>query len=153
MLRLNDRLTTFSDGGGIQGSFKEFYSPELILQNEDLSNIKRSFLDSFTKIDNNQFFIQLYDKRDDFPFSIVKMSHLKVNNLSKMFYSTHGSEVLRTASTSSSKLTFLNDSKKLIATMRYQGRRTKAFSHILPKVFRQHFQIFQKFFLTSSNSI
>ena len=33
-----------------------------------LSNNKGSFLDLVVKIENNQFSIQVYDNRDDFPF-------------------------------------------------------------------------------------
>ena len=54
-----------------------------ILQNfhsgRKIKQQRGSFLDLFVKIENNQFSIQVYDKTDDFPFSIVRMLYLKGN--------------------------------------------------------------------------
>ena len=43
--------------------------------------------------------MQLYDKRDDFPFSLVRMPHLASNIPLKMFYSGFGSEIFRAVCT------------------------------------------------------
>ena len=81
------------------------------------------------------------------------MPYLASNVPSKMFYSAYGSEILRTEKATSSKLIFLNNSKKLITRMYKQGGRIKTFSHTLVKVFGRHFQTFQKLFSTSSKII
>ena len=50
------------------------YPSELVLSKENASNNERSFLGLSVNIENNQFSIQLYDKGDNFSFSLVKMS-------------------------------------------------------------------------------
>ena len=57
--RFIDDLTTLSDSGEFERSFKEIYPPELVLNKENLSNNERSFLDLLIKVENNQFSMQL----------------------------------------------------------------------------------------------
>ena len=68
-----------------------------MLQGGNVSKIGESILDLFVKIENNQFFVQLYDKRNDFPYFISRMPYLRSIILFKIFYSTYTSEILRTA--------------------------------------------------------
>ena len=83
MFRFIDDLIVLNVGGEFEWSFKENYPPELILKKENLSNNEGSFLDLQIKVQNNQFSIHLYKKKD---FSIVIMPYLNIP--SKMFYST-----------------------------------------------------------------
>ena len=66
--------------------------------------------------------IQLYDKRDDFPFSIVKMPHFKSNIHSKMFYFVFGGQILRTTRFTSKCETYCQGSENLMSRMAWQGR-------------------------------
>ena len=86
MFRFTDDLIVLNVGGEFERSFKENYPPELILKKENLSNNEGSFLDLQIKVQNNQFSIHLYKKKDGFHFSIVIMPYLNIP--SKMFYST-----------------------------------------------------------------
>ena len=45
--------------------------------------------------------MQLYDKRDDFPFSLARMPHIASNIPSKMFYPAFGSEIFQAVCTTS----------------------------------------------------
>ena len=64
-------------------------------------NTESPFLDLCIKIRNNSFSISLYDKRDDFPFSIVKIPYL-CNNISfKKVFSVFGADIWRIARTTS----------------------------------------------------
>lgn len=75
--RFIDDLTVFNDGGEIEQSFKEINPLELVLEKENISNSKGSFLYLFVKIENNQCCIQFYDKRDYFHFSVVRISKMQ----------------------------------------------------------------------------
>ena len=86
MFRFIDDLIVLNFGGEFERNFKEIYPPELILKKENLSNNEGSFLDLQIKVQNNQFSIHLYKKKDGFHFSIVIMPYLNIP--SKMFYST-----------------------------------------------------------------
>ena len=55
-------------------------------------NLKTTFVDLQIKIDNGKLIVGLFDKRDSFPFSIVKMPFKSTNLPSNMFYSAIGAE-------------------------------------------------------------
>ena len=61
------------------------------------------------------------------------MPCLRSNILSKMFYSTYESDILRTARATTSRLIFSNHSKKLIASMCKHSGNTKTFCDTLAK--------------------
>ena len=68
-------------------SHKEIYPPEMELkvENEDLAlAINEGVIDT-----------KLFDKRDAFNFSVVRMPYKCSNIPCKMFYSTIGAEILR----------------------------------------------------------
>ena len=68
-------MTVLNDGGETERSFKEIYPPNLGFKS---------------------FPIRLYDKRDDFLFSIVRMNYCSYIH-SKIFYSAFRGETLRIA--------------------------------------------------------
>ena len=86
--RFIDDLTALNDGGEFELRFKGICNPELVPKKENLSNYWKCFLDLLIKVENNQFPIQLNDKRDCYPFSIVRILYLRSNIPSKMFCST-----------------------------------------------------------------
>ena len=56
-----------------------------------------TFLELETNIVDNIFVYKLYDKRDSFPFSIVRMPYLSSNIPYNIFYNSILSELLRIA--------------------------------------------------------
>ena len=147
--RFIDDLTALNDGGEFERSFREIYPPELELKKENIDNTNGSFLYLTIKIKNNRFATSLYDKRDGFPFSIVRMPHLCSNIPSKMFYSAFGAEILRIARTTNNLNDFKISSKLLLNRARKQGGDDKALKRTLSKYFGRHFEIFGKFCDTS----
>ena len=70
MFRFINDLTALNNGA----DFKQYlrnYPPELVLMKENLCNNEGAFLDLLFTVENDQFSIQLCDKRYDLPFSIV----------------------------------------------------------------------------------
>ena len=47
------------------------------------------------KVNGRQFPTRFFGKRDDFPFSTVRIPHLSSNIPSKTFYSSFGAEILQ----------------------------------------------------------
>ena len=93
---------------------------EFSLKRFILLNFKKEYIISINEgllidLQPNQFSSQLYDKTDDFPFSLGRMPFLRSNTPSEMSYSKYESEILRNARTTSSKLNFSNYPKKVIA--------------------------------------
>ena len=93
--------------------------------------------------------MNLYDKRDNFPFSIVRMPHLDSNIPTKMFYSSYGAEILRIARVTSCKNNFNEHCKILLNRSIKQGGKIAAMKRTLSKIFGRHFDVFQKFYSTS----
>lgn len=98
-------------------------------------------LNLLVKIENNQFFIQLYDNGDEFPFSKVGMPYLRSNITSKMYYPTYGSEILRTARATSCKLVQRKNSNDNNVN---KVKELKYYLKTLVKSFGSYYQIFQK---------
>ena len=94
---------------------------ELELNKENDINTEGCFVDLSIKIEDNRFFIRLSDKRDDFPFSIVRMPYLRRNISCDIFYSAFGAEILRIARTTSTCNEFRTSCKVLVNTVQNQG--------------------------------
>ena len=66
------------------------------------------------------FILASFNKRDSFPFSIVRMPDKSSNALSSIVYSANGAESLRTARVSNNPESFSTAIKPLIACMSRQ---------------------------------
>ena len=141
--RFIDDLCAINDDGLFEKHYKEIYPRELELKKEHGGN-RAAFLDLDLKIAERQFSISLFDKRDAFPFSIVRMPHRKSNIPTNMFYATLGSEVLRIGRTTSHLDDFLTSTSSLLTRMRNQGAENQAISKVLRKMYGRH-NILHKF--------
>ena len=74
--RFIDDLCAMNDGGEFGRSNTEIYPPELELKKENSEDDHATFLNLDIKIEDRRFIYKLYDKRDDFPFFIVRMPHI-----------------------------------------------------------------------------
>ena len=145
VFRFIDDLAAINDGGEFENVFQDIYPPELELKQENHNNTEASFLDLDIKIENNKFVLGLYDKRDYFPFSIVRMPFLCSNMPSKIFYSSLGAEILRIGRTTNNVKMFEPSSKKVTARMRKQGATVYKIKQTLCKVFGRNFDVFRQF--------
>ena len=68
---------------------------EMELKVENQNTQTASHLDLDLEINDRIFNSNLYDKREAFSFSVVRMPHRQSNMPSKMFYSTISAEVIR----------------------------------------------------------
>ena len=132
--RFIDDLLTINDRDEFLSSFKEIYPPELQL-NLEHSGDKVTFLDLEITKENGYFSTKLFDKRDEFPFSIVRLPFASSNIPTNMFYSSIGAEILRIGRVSSSADNFLSSCNTLIARVKRQGAKQHKLEKILKKTY------------------
>ena len=78
-------------------------------------------MDLNIKIKDGKFYFGLFDKRDSFPFSILRMPGKSSNVPSGIVYSAIGAASLRTARASNIPESFSTAIKALISRMSSQG--------------------------------
>ena len=94
--RFIDDECNLNDSGEFSKSFSDIYPEELQLKCEH-QGTHATFLDLDISVVENNFVYKLFDKRDDFPFTIVRMPDLSGNIPSYIFYGSIMSEFLRIA--------------------------------------------------------
>ena len=81
------------------------------LKDEHFDYLEGWFLDLMISIIDNQFCTKLFDKRNNFPISFVRIPYLDSNILSNYFYSAFKTEILRSARTINDPIIFQIESK------------------------------------------
>ena len=145
--RFIDDLCALNDGGEFGRSYKDIYPNELELKVEH-SGVHASFLSLDITISDGIFVYKLFDKRDAFPFSIVRMPHKDSNMPESIFYSSFVGELLRVAR---STLLFVDSKSKtdiFIQRMRSQGANLKKLDFSLRRIINRHFAEFSRFQLS-----
>lgn len=92
--RFIDDLCTINNGEDFLTCHNTIYPPELHLKVEH-HGTKATFLDLDIEIKDNIFIYKLFDKRDKFPFHIVRMPDRKSNIPSSTFHGPIFSEFFR----------------------------------------------------------
>ena len=93
--------------------FKEIYPAEL-QWNLEGSGDTLSYLDLALEKNKQHIDVKLFDKRDAFPFSIVRLPFASSNIPTSMFYSSISAEVLRIGRICFSQRNFLTSAKPVI---------------------------------------
>ena len=150
--RFIDDLCAINDGGEFGRAFRDIYPPELELKVEH-EGTEASFLNLHIRIQDGIFVYGLYDKRDDFPFFIVRMPHRDSNIPESIFYSALVGEFLRIARSSLLLLDFLPKATDLINRMKNQGARTNVVKKALHKIINRHPNNFQQFKLPTDSLV
>ena len=119
----------------------------MVLKVENQISTEATYLDLDLEIKDRIFNSRLYDKRNTFNFSVVRMPYKCSNMPYKMFYSTISAEVLRICRATSSYLFFMESVHKLILRMRKQGADTIGINKTLTKMMHRHWEQFEKFSL------
>ena len=149
--RFIDDLIAINDDGEFERCRGDIYPPELELKKEHSGN-NVSFLDLNIDIKGRFFETSLYDKRDSFPFSIVRMPYKCSNMPLKIFKATIGGEILRIGRVSSNEEAFLNSARILLFRMKKQGANLKDLTNILKQLFGRHEEL-KKFAVNSAKFV
>ena len=115
-----DELNSINDGGEFESNYSNIYPGELQLGKENTDKHVTSFLYLNIRIKDRKFHFDLFNKRDSFPFSIVRMPDKSSNVPSSIVYSAIGAESLKIAGASYNAKLF-STVIKLIARMSRQG--------------------------------
>ena len=94
VFRFIDNLIALNYNGEFMRSHKDIYSPEMELKVENVKNYSASYLDHAIELEVGIDETKLYDKRDTFKFSVVRMPYKSSNISQNMFNATIGAEVL-----------------------------------------------------------
>ena len=138
IFRFIDDLNTINDGGEFESNYSNSYSEELQLGKENTDKHETSFLDLNIKIKDEKFQFGLFDKRNSFPFSIVRMPGKSSNVPSSTVYSATGAESLRIATLSNNPESFSKATKPLIARMSRQVVSIGKINNSILKNFNKH---------------
>ena len=142
--RFIDDLCALNDGGEFGRVYKDIYPNELELKIEH-SGVHASFLNLDITIKDGIFVYKLYDKRDAFPFSIIRMPYTSSNIPESIFYSAMVGEFLRIARSTLLYEDFLPKACELIRRLNNQGAKRYISSHNLRKVIHRHQEEFSRF--------
>ena len=135
--RFIDDLCALNDGGEFGRSHPEIYPHELELKCEHDGD-HATFLCLEIQIENRMFVYRLYDKRDDFPFFIVRMPHMSSNIPKSIFYSALVGEFLRIGRSTLKLEHFVPKAKELINRMLSQGANMSICQKMILKIMSKH---------------
>ena len=143
-VRFIDDQCNLNDGGEFGRSFQQIYPAELEVKCEH-QGLHATFLDLEVNVENSIYIYKLFDKREGFPFFIVRMPDLSGNIPSHVFYGSVMSEFLRIARCTLLYSEFLPSAISLFKRMLNQGGSQKSILKQMSKAVNRHPQPFTKF--------
>ena len=150
--RFIDDECNLNDSSAFSNYHHLIYPPELELKCEH-QGTHATFLDLDITVIDNIFVYKLFDKRDDFPFSIIKMPDRSSNIPRFVFYGTIMSEFIRIARSTLQLDDFIPRASNLLSRMISQGgNRIKILGQI-KKAFSRHSSLFEKYGSTSQQIV
>lgn len=142
--RFIDDEWNLNDNGEFGRSFHLIYPQDLELKCEHQGS-HATFLDLEINIIDGMFVYKLFEKRNDFPFFIVRMPDLRGNIPSHVFYGSIMSEFLRISRCTLRYSDFLPSAVSLFIRMINQGSESSILRQIT-KAINRHPEPFTKFF-------
>ena len=142
--RFIDDECNLNDGGEFGRSFNHIYPSDLELKCEH-QGTHATFLDLDITVSNGIFVYKLFDKRDNFPFFIVRMPDLSGNIPSHVFYGSVMSEFLRISRPTLLYSDFLPFAINLYKRMVSQGGSKSKIANQISKAITKHSSSFTKY--------
>ena len=142
--RFIDDQCNLNDGGEFGRSFQQIYPTDLELKCEHQGS-HATFLDLDINVSNGIFVYKLFDKRDNFPFFIIRMPDLSGNIPSHVFYGSVMSEFLRISRSTLLYSDFLPFAVSLYKRMISQGGSKIKIINQISKAITKHTSPFAKY--------
>ena len=142
--RFIDDLIAINDRDEFYKSFKNIYPSQLELKLEHQGS-HATFLDLDISIKDGIFVYKLFDKRDQFPFHVVRMPHECSNMPSTIFYSSIYSEFLRIARCTLLYEDFVPRASELFRRMIHQGGKSSLIRKQIKKLIVRYPLLFGKY--------
>ena len=150
MNRFIDDQCNLNDSCQFKNCCQTIYPFELKLKCEHEGQ-QATFLDLHITIKDGIFIYKLFDKRDDFPFSIVRMPDLSGNVPDHVFYGSVMSEFLRIARATLLYQDFLPRAIEFLRRMIRQNGEKQMLLHQLKKAIIYHSGIFSRYQKTTQS--
>jgi len=93
--RLIDDITSINSDGVFGNHTSNIYPGSLVLNKENKGDIEANVLDLSISLEKGLVDIDLYDKRDNFPFDIVQFVPANTNVSRNVIYGVFGTQVIR----------------------------------------------------------
>ena len=142
--RFIDDLIAINDHEEFYKSFRNIYPSQLELKLEHHGS-HATFLDLDITIKDNIFVYKLFDKRDKFPFHVVRMPHQSSNIPTTIFYGSIFSEFLRIARCTLLFQDFIPRVSELFHRMINQGGKSSLIIQQIKKLVIRYRSVFDKF--------
>ena len=125
----------------------EIYPPELELKNTTVSPTGTSYLDTTLDVGDGTQAVKstIYDKRDDFDFTIVNFPYLDSNIPKRPAYGVYISQLVRYARICSCKYDFTHRHQRLLSKLLKQGFQKQQLQKSFAKFYRSHFDEVKKY--------
>ena len=150
--RFIDDQGNLNDGGEFGRSCHLIYPDELDLKCEH-QGIRATYLEMDICIEDSRFVYKLFDKRDDFPFNIVRMPDLKANIPDHIFYGSFLAEVLRISRATLLYQDFIPRAKEIFKRMVNQGGSHQQLKKQIYKMINRYPDTFSKYTITPTSLI
>ena len=151
--RYIDDILEFNCGTQLEISKDNIYPNELILNKENVSDDKASFLDMQIEIKDKKFVTKLYDKRKDFNFDIVNFPYLCGNIPKKQSYGVFTSQMIRYSRVCSKYENFVEECRSLVRKLLKQGYKKEVMKMYCDKRSNLYLTVYNKDVLTVKNDI
>ena len=143
-VRYIDDLLTLNNSG-FEDTINDIYPPELELKKTTDCPTTLSYLDIRISIANGKYFTAVFDKRDNFNFTIVNFPHMTSNIPSKPAYGVYISQLIRIGRICNSFVQFKDRHYKLTEKLIKQGYWYSGLCKAFKKFSRSHASIFSKY--------
>ena len=111
--RYQDDLLVVNDNSLFDSIFQDIYPREMVLKKTNVSSAVVNFLDSTISVYQGKFLYKLYDKRDDFDFTVLNYPHACGNIPSAPTHGIFISQIIRFSNMNSSYKNYIQVCKKL----------------------------------------
>ena len=148
--RFIDDQSNLNDSGQFKSASSSIYPPELEVKCEHEGN-HATFLELDVSVQDGLFIYKLFDKRDDFPFFIVRMPDLSGNIPDHVFYGSVMSEFLRISRATLLYPDFLYKAKQLLTRMLNQNGDHSKLILQLKKAITRNNDIFSRYKKSASD--
>ena len=149
--RFIDDLATLNNKGHLGSNWTDIYPPELILNKENETETKASFLDLDISVQHNVYCTQIYDKRDAFKFDIVNFPDISGNIPEDPAYGVCIGQLLRIARNTSNLANFITRARLLISKLLNKNYNQSRLVKAAKKCLTGHHDIFTKYDVDDAN--
>ena len=143
--RYIDDLLSFNNFKIIDKCKSKMYPKELVLNSENVSFDKCSFLDIDMNIINDKLHTNLYDKRDDFKFSINNYPRLSANVHDKRTHNIIISQLIRDSNVCSDVKDFIIKSRLLIIKLSRQSFNLDLLKSRFSLFYNKYYNLIEKY--------